>query len=221
MYNLLPDNIEKEFFHEYLELFINRVAHSTMAYENTEGDPNNYANALILKDNMKEAKELLDTYKKRALTEELIMRIAYRVNFSDKQVSFGYRKKECIYKESDIPTIAAKDIEKKMRSLIRNYKTKWKELDPYLREAMFHIDFIRIHPFHDGNCRTAILFLNHNLLKQKMFPVVISTDMTLEYQICINTLDYEALAKIFRKQSQLEKEVFTNLQKNYNKKTNE
>ena len=87
MYNLLPDNIEKEFFHEYLELFINRVAHSTMAYENTEGDPNNYANALILQDNMKAAKELLDTYKKRALTEEELAQ-----NYEVDRARFGIKE---------------------------------------------------------------------------------------------------------------------------------
>lgn len=36
-------------------------------------------------------------------------------------------------------------------SLIDNYYNVWNLLDPFLREAMFHINFMRIHPFEDEN----------------------------------------------------------------------
>ncbi len=39
-------------------------------------------------------------------------------------------------------------------SLIDNYYNVWNELDPFLRESMFHINFMRIHPFYKyiNNC---------------------------------------------------------------------
>lgn len=44
-------------------------------------------------------------------------------------------------------------------SLIDNYYNVWNLLDPFLREAMFHINFMRIHPFEDGNKRCAKIIL--------------------------------------------------------------
>ena len=39
------------------------------------------------------------------------------------------------------------------------------DVDPYLREARFHIRFERIHPFEDGNGRTGRILVNRGLLQ--------------------------------------------------------
>lgn len=46
-------------------------------------------------------------------------------------------------------------------SLIDNYYNVWNELDPFLRESMFHINFMRIHPFED---------VNGSLVKNATYP---------------------------------------------------
>ena len=57
-----------------------------------------------------------------------------------------------------------------MYQLFDNYYNIWNELDPYLREAMFHIKFLQIHPFEDGNGRTARIILIRNLCADSSEP---------------------------------------------------
>ena len=72
------------------------------------------------------------------------------------------------------------------------------------KEAIFHIRFIRIHPFNDGNGRTGRIILNHHLLKQGVAPVILSYVMSEEYKKCIDDYDIEGLAKLFFYSSSLQ-----------------
>ncbi len=58
---------------------------------------------------------------------------------------------------------------------------------PLERAARLHIDFVKIHPFVDGNGRTARLLMNLDLMKAGLQPVVIKASNRLSY--------YEALDK--------------------------
>lgn len=58
---------------------------------------------------------------------------------------------------------------------------------PVERAARLHVDFVKIHPFVDGNGRTARLLMNFDLLKAGYQPVVIRAADRLSY--------YEALDK--------------------------
>ena len=58
---------------------------------------------------------------------------------------------------------------------------------PLERAARLHIDFVKIHPFVDGNGRTARLLMNLDLMKAGLQPVVIKANDRLSY--------YEALDK--------------------------
>ena len=63
------------------------------------------------------------------------------------------------------------------------------------KEAMFHIRFERIHPFQDGNGRTGRIILNHNLIQNKLAPVLITGAMSQDYKDYINNNDVEGLTK--------------------------
>ena len=80
-------------------------------------------------------------------------------------------------------------------ALIDNYYNVWNLLDPFLREAMFHINFMRIHPFEDGNKRCAKIILASNLLKSFCAPIIITEEDTKEYYEFINNCDYEVFLK--------------------------
>lgn len=49
------------------------------------------------------------------------------------------------------------------------------------RAVRLHVDFVKIHPFIDGNGRTARLLMNFELLKAGYLPVVIKTSNRLAY----------------------------------------
>ncbi len=54
-------------------------------------------------------------------------------------------------------------------------------LHPVERRAMLYAIFVGIHPFIDGNGRTARLLLNLELMKEGFPPVVIKVANGLEY----------------------------------------
>ena len=58
---------------------------------------------------------------------------------------------------------------------------------PVARAARLHSDFVKIHPFVDGNGRTARLLMNLDLMKSGFQPVIIKAEHRLAY--------YEALDK--------------------------
>ena len=63
-----------------------------------------------------------------------------------------------------------------------------KNLHPVERGAMLHAIFVGIHPFIDGNGRTARLLLNLELMKEGFPPVIIKVANRIEY--------YDALDKV-------------------------
>jgi Fic family protein len=65
------------------------------------------------------------------------------------------------------------------------YRTEAPALHPVERAARVHSDFVKIHPFVDGNGRTSRLLMNLELLKSGFPPVVLPVERRLEY--------YEAL----------------------------
>lgn len=59
------------------------------------------------------------------------------------------------------------------------------ELNSVERAAWVHAEFVRIHPFVDGNGRTSRMLMNYQLMSDGLLPVSISKEDRLEY--------YEAL----------------------------
>ncbi len=68
-----------------------------------------------------------------------------------------------------------------MAILIQNYQHQWQTLHPVERSALLHINFVKIHPFIDGNGRTARLIHNFELMKQDFPPIVIKKEQRLKY----------------------------------------
>lgn len=75
-----------------------------------------------------------------------------------------------------------------MHKFIEWYKLKnVKDMHPIERAARVHGEFVKIHPFIDGNGRTARLLLNLELMKSGYPPIIIKNDERIKY--------YEALDK--------------------------
>lgn len=68
-----------------------------------------------------------------------------------------------------------------MKFFIDEYKNKSKVLHPVNLAAWVHGDFIRIHPFVDGNGRCARLIMNFVLLKNNYLPIIILASERARY----------------------------------------
>ncbi len=123
-----------------------------------------------------------------------------------------------IYRNQDViisgathtpPSYFALDDE--MDELIDWYVSKdAKAMHPIERAAKLHGKFVRIHPFIDGNGRTARLLLNFELMKEGYPLIVIKNDERVDYYKALDmahtTDDYKSFIEI------VEKEVIESLE---------
>ena len=56
-----------------------------------------------------------------------------------------------------------------------------KDLNPIELAAWTHVEFVRIHPFIDGNGRTSRLLMNYQLMSQGFLPVSVDKETRLDY----------------------------------------
>lgn len=70
-------------------------------------------------------------------------------------------------------------IQQKMEELINWYETT--NLHPIEKASLLHCKFVNIHPFIDGNGRTARLLLNLELMKHGYPPIIIKTEDRFTY----------------------------------------
>ncbi|MBC8452651.1 MAG: Fic family protein [Spirochaetes bacterium] len=86
------------------------------------------------------------------------------------------------------------DIQYLMQKLMKEYQTEWKTYHPVVKTTLLHGEFVKIHPFIDGNGRTARLLLNFELMKHGFVPIIIKNERRAEYYDVIDlahtTLNY-------------------------------
>ena len=94
------------------------------------------------------------------------------------------------------------NIKPKMENLIEWYKNEGQELHVVERAARLHTDLVKIHPFIDGNGRTARLLLNFELMKNGYPPVIIRNEDRVSYYESLDkahtTDDYSDFIKIIK-----------------------
>jgi Fic family protein len=73
-----------------------------------------------------------------------------------------------------------------MENLLTWCQASASSLHPVERAARIHSDFVKIHPFVDGNGRTARLLMNLELIKAGLPPAVLPVDRRLAYYIALD-----------------------------------
>lgn len=73
------------------------------------------------------------------------------------------------------------EIKNLMELLIVEYHQSWPAYHPVVRAALLHGELVKIHPFMDGNGRTARLLLNFELLKNGYNPIIIQNKDRVMY----------------------------------------
>ena len=165
-------------------------------------------NILSLEDNFKAFNILLDKLNKdkdKQLTQDLIKQVGNTINAHASYISNNYRTIDNEVKfEDKYPIEKAKNIPKKMELLLNNYYNNWQKLDPFEREALFNIEFLRIHPFEDGNGRTSRLLLNYNIIANGHAPVLIPFEKREAYFNARNKNDVKWIKNLFEEESKKE-----------------
>ena len=89
-----------------------------------------------------------------------------------------------------------------MEKLVINY-SKWNSHHPIVKASLLHGEFVKIHPFIDGNGRTARLIMNLDLMQKGYVPVIIKKETRLEYYESLDkahtTKDYTNFVKLVSK----------------------
>ena len=199
------------FYQRYIKNLNNRLIYSNNRLELSHkemDDLYDYANISTLDDNYEAFNlllEKLNSKEERPLTQELIIKVANIINEHAYYISYGYRIRGNDVKfEDKYPIEKHENIKNKMQELLDKYYGEWSKLDVFEREARFNIEFLRIHPFEDGNGRTSRLLLNFNLLRQGHAPVLIPIKKREEYFDARNKEDVNWIRELFEKESENE-----------------
>ena len=91
------------------------------------------------------------------------------------------------------------EVRNEMSYFIEQYTVRKKDLSTLELAAWVHAEFVKIHPFSDGNGRTARLLMNYILMADDFLPINISTEKRAVY--------YESLDQ-YAKDQDLEKFLF-------------
>lgn len=87
------------------------------------------------------------------------------------------------------------EIDLLMQNLIMEYKEEWQIFHPVVRATLLHGEFVKIHPFIDGNGRTSRLLLNFELMKNGYTPIIIKKENRSRYYEVLDyahtTMDYQ------------------------------
>lgn len=90
-----------------------------------------------------------------------------------------------------------------MQRLIAEYQNEWKTVHPVVKATLLHGEFVKIHPFIDGNGRTARLLLNFELMKNGYPPIIIKKNERAKYydvlDLAHTTMNYAPFVELVAK----------------------
>lgn len=127
---------------------------------------------------------------KGQLNEAFIQKLQYHVTKNTVcRIQGNYRDSQVGISGSEWHPPKPQDVPKQMKILRAEYSKKRKNLHPVELAAWMHNRFVQIHPFTDGNGRTARLILNWILMKNRFPPVIIYVKNKQEYYSMIEAGD--------------------------------
>ena len=92
-----------------------------------------------------------------------------------------YRNEEVRISGAGFTPPAGSEMYMQIKAFYEDLKIKEKELNPIELAAWIHAEFVRIHPFVDGNGRTSRLIMNYQLLLNGYLPVSVAKENRLDY----------------------------------------
>ena len=206
--NYLEDLIIRSTYHS------NAIEGSTLTYAETY--------AILYNDNSfkivgKEPREIYEAINHKKALELVFTNLQNHEDFDERFIkklnetinrdikdTKGYRTVQVFIQGSDHIPPKPEKLPNLMMYYIYNYNHD--EQDIFEKIAKYHIEFEKIHPFEDGNGRTGRLLINYELLKNDLYPVVITKEDKVKYFEFLKDSDSNGLAKWLQELSFREKE---------------
>lgn len=92
-----------------------------------------------------------------------------------------YRKEEVRISGAGFTPYAGNEMYIQVKNFYEDLNIKENELNPIELAAWTHAEFVRIHPFIDGNDRTSRLLMNYQLMIHSFLPVSVDKKDRLNY----------------------------------------
>ncbi|MCD8180970.1 MAG: Fic family protein [Firmicutes bacterium] len=92
-----------------------------------------------------------------------------------------YRKEEVRISGAGFTPPAGNEMYLQIKNFYEELKAKENELNPIELAAWTHAEFVRIHPYIDGNGRTSRLIMNYQLLIHGYLPISVAKESRLDY----------------------------------------
>lgn len=192
-FNLLDKKCQEEILEEYLRLFLA----NSMELEGSTITPQlakniDHKKKIILPEveiklynNSKDAfKEMLNTELRSVIQfKQYHQKIYHKVlldagNFKKLPNTFGYTEKA--------KTIPPAEVRLELKKILKNYQSK--EVYPFLKPLLFHLNYQKVHPFTDGNSRLGRIILIVQMFKLNYPPLIFKGD--LSFQIRETLIEY-------------------------------
>lgn len=139
--------------------------------------------------NARDAWEFVRSFK-GILNRGFVCKVQYLVTKQTScRIQGNYRDREVRIAGSSWTPPTASRVPAEMERLFRKFRSERVGAHPVERAALLHDRIVRVHPFTDGNGRTARLLMNWTLMKGKFPPVIIEARNKEAYYTMIETGD--------------------------------
>jgi len=140
----------------------------------------NHKEAILFVEELVKQNELLNEHDIKSIHALILKNI-------DASNAGKYREINVIISGAEHKPPQAINLPSKMQEFIEWYKKEHLTLHPIELAARVHVNFVGIHPFVDGNGRTARLLMNLELIKHGFPPAIIKVENRLEYYKALDT----------------------------------
>ena len=113
--------------------------------------------------------------------EENIVKDMHAILTENIMVGGVYRNQEVKISGANHTPPSGNQMFVQVKDFYAHLEWKSRELNPIELAAWTHAEFVRIHPFIDGNGRTSRLIMNYQLMINGFLPVSIAKESRLEY----------------------------------------
>lgn len=156
----------------------------------------NHKDAILFMEDLAQKEERLSEYSIKQIHSLILKNI-------DDENKGKYRTTNVIISGAEHKPPQSFEVQSKMEEFIKNYNEKVTKFHPIELASFVHIEFVKIHPFIDGNGRTSRLLMNLELIKAGFPPVVIELEDRLEYYKALDIAhtenDYKPFLELMKK----------------------